>query len=613
MNKWIIIFLLGCQWVWGQDICTGNLGDNIFSIGNFGSGPDNIVQTNPGIAPGYTYTTVVPPSDGFYMITNDMRTAAWDNLYGTWIKIPDNSPDPQGYMMVVNASFAPGIFYEEEVTGLCENTLYEFSADVINLIRIGVTGHHEPNLSFFLDDVEQYSSGIIPQDEEWHKHGFTFTTAIGQTSVKLSLRNNAPGGIGNDLALDNISFRPCGPSAFANASENTIVCSDEVEPVVITAETIEGASIQWQSYSDLSESWIDINGATDSVIFHDNFTPGTYLYRYLTAGSEANIQNGKCQVISDLATVTVIPIEFTIFDTICENVVYEFGTQMISDPGFYEETFLAVSGCDSFVDLFLTHVPDPGISIDFNISDPLCFGDSTGFIEVLEVNNGLEPYIYEIDQRPTQTTTPSLSEGVYTFRVEDRHSCFYEEQIDIVNPEAFMIDLGQDTSINFGVVYSFEVTTNYNLSSGSWTGAELSCEQCVENSTRPFESGNYTLSATNSNNCAAFDEIFIEVKEPDELLYKPNIFSPNDDGINDRFMVMTGSLAVQEVNYFNVFDRYGNLVYQTRNRDIMDASYGWDGKIKGVPALEGVYSYMFQVTLINGEKINGSGDLSLVR
>lgn len=204
-----ILFLFTiCYNPCAQGICEGNLGENIFEKGDFGSGPPTIVNINPSIAPGYLYTTSVP-ADGFYTVCS--FTGALNGLYPTWIAINDNSNDPNGYMMVVNASFDPGVFYEEEVEGLCENTLYEFSADIINLIKVGTANHIDPNVSFLIDGVEVYNTGTIPKTERWRQYGFSFITTATQSSITLTLRNNAPGGIGNDLALDNISFRPCGP------------------------------------------------------------------------------------------------------------------------------------------------------------------------------------------------------------------------------------------------------------------------------------------------------------------------------------------------------------------------------------------------------------------
>jgi hypothetical protein len=158
-------------------LCNGNLGDNIFTEGDFGTGAANIVPNNPGYAPGFMYTTNVPPNDGRYTITNDMRK--WPNNFPTWIEIGDNDSDPNGYMMVVNANYTPGIFYEQIIDNLCENTLYEFSADIINVVRKGTDNHIKPNISFLLDGIVKYTTGDIGKDEEWHTYGFTLHHVTG--------------------------------------------------------------------------------------------------------------------------------------------------------------------------------------------------------------------------------------------------------------------------------------------------------------------------------------------------------------------------------------------------------------------------------------------------
>lgn len=612
-HYYIILLVLSTLSSYGQGVCTGNLGENIFSIGDFGSGTANIIQMNPGIAPGYSYTTSPPPNDGFYILTNDMTTSAWDGLWASWLKISDNSDDPNGYMMVVNASFEPGIFYEEIVEGLCENTLYEFSADVINLIRNGVTGHHEPNLSFLLDDEVQYSTGIIQQDEEWHKQGFTFLTGNDQTSVKLTLRNNAPGGIGNDLALDNISFRPCGPSAFANAEEEFLLCANDLEPITITADTEEGAAIQWQFFDEVTQMWNDIEGATEIFTEHDLFEPGEYMYRYLTAGNIVNLENDRCRVISDIATVTVLPIEFTVYDTICENVAYEFGSQVITEEGFYEETFLSSSGCDSFVDLFLSQVPDPGIMATVVGTDPLCFGSEDGIIEIQDVSKGAEPYNFVFEQENVNSSIVGLSSGAYTVEIQDRFRCRSIFDLTLVDPELFEISLGSDTSLAFGEIYDFEISSNYDINSGIWSGGSTSCPSCVENSTQPFETASYVLLTENQAGCIATDTIMLRVKELGDLFYKPTIFSPNEDGFNDVFNILTSSQAIQAVKVFSIYDRYGNRVHHAANRDFQSQDFGWDGRVNGTLAAVGVYTYFYVFELINNEEVVVKGDVTLVR
>ncbi|MBK7939178.1 MAG: hypothetical protein IPJ82_19820 [Lewinellaceae bacterium] len=98
--------------------CTGNLGDNIFPDGDFGSGLPNVIPVNPNLAPGYTYQKNPPPNDGSYSIANS--TVGWGSFAAnTWIKIEDKGPEPNGYMMVVNASYQPGLFYQK-VVQVCE-------------------------------------------------------------------------------------------------------------------------------------------------------------------------------------------------------------------------------------------------------------------------------------------------------------------------------------------------------------------------------------------------------------------------------------------------------------------------------------------------------------
>ena len=68
-------------------VCNGNLGENIFEEGDFGRGSAYVFPTDPGIAPGFQYSTNLPIADGEYVLTNDM--AKWPNIYPSWLRIRD--------------------------------------------------------------------------------------------------------------------------------------------------------------------------------------------------------------------------------------------------------------------------------------------------------------------------------------------------------------------------------------------------------------------------------------------------------------------------------------------------------------------------------------------
>ena len=106
------------------------------------------------------------------------------------------------------------------------------------------------------------------------------------------------------------------------------------------------------------------------------------------------------------------------------------------------------------------------------------------------------------------------------------------------------------------------------------------------------------------------DSIHIRVDKT-RLVYMPNAFSPNDDGINDRFFI--GSQSPEEVVRFLVFDRWGALVYQRAGGVTGDPSIGWTGQINGRPAAEGVYVYLAELRFLDGAVERFSGSVVLVR
>ncbi|MEL6866425.1 MAG: gliding motility-associated C-terminal domain-containing protein [Bacteroidota bacterium] len=597
-----------------QSLCEGSLGENIFEDGNFGSGPLTILPTNPGIAPGYTYTTSTPPNDGFYLLTNNM--AEWPFNHDTWLDISDNSPDPDGYMMVVNASFSPGVFYEQTVDGLCDNTLYEFSADLINLIRNGVPNHILPQVDFLLDDVVQYSSGPIPQSEQWNKYGFTFSLPTGQNSVKLTLINRAPGGIGNDIALDNISFQPCGPSSFINTDELIFLCEEENNPATLTADLDLGIyDIQWQQSLDEGLTWTDIPGATNQQYIHTNFETGLYYYRYLSAGSEANLSNPKCRVLSNWVILEVLPIRYAIVDTFCMGYSYDFNGLELDVPGNYVDSLISSRGCDSIVLLDLAEVPYPDLLLDLEGISPPCFNEASGSIQLNDIDGGYAPYIFTVgDDSNSSGNFLDLAPGTYDYDIIDRHGCVYEDEVSLGSPSILVLSLPPDTLIPLGSGVPIIPNTNFNINAVNWSPVDyLDCLDCFDNVVYPGQDITYTLTVADDFGCQVSDSIQVRVSRDVSKVYIPNAFSPNGDGWNDTFYIGSFENLVQQTAELAIFDRWGGLIFNRTNFDLTLPSEGWDGTTDGQPAQVGVYAYFIKVRLIDGTIKQFAGDLTLLR
>lgn len=354
------------------DRCEGTLGPNIFPNGDFGSGTEVNIQNDPGLAPGYIYQPLPPPDDGLYTITNN--TTDWGGFAAdSWIDIGDNSDDPNGYMMVVNASSEPGLFFEQTVQ-ICENTTYEFSADVISMNIPGLFDFQEPNISFLIDGVELFATGNVPVDSTWRTFGFSFTSAPGVSQITLALRNNSPGGFdfpGNDLAIDNISLRTCGPTI--TVPETVSICDNDPFDIVatITDGVYADPFFQWQFSDDDGATWNDLTNENALTLTIDD-TNQSGQYRLLAANGASSISQPNCRVVSNPVIVDVQSIETNISETRCEGETYSFGNQNITTTGSYTEVFTTIDGCDSTVVLNIEFTP----IINESLTEFLCEGQS---------------------------------------------------------------------------------------------------------------------------------------------------------------------------------------------------------------------------------------------
>ena len=607
----VSIFSLKAQ----TQICEGNLGENIFTEGDFGSGAANILVPDPQIAPGYNYINNPPPNDGNYTVTNNTTSWGWFAA-DFWANIQDNSSDPNGYMMVVNASYEPGLFYEQLVEGLCENTLYVFTADVYNLI----TGFDliKPNISFLLDGQVVYSSGDIPENEAWNTYGFTFTTGPDQTELTLSLQNNAPGGSGNDLAIDNISFRACGPEALILPDEIANICEDG-SPIAIEATILgdqyENPSVQWQQSFDEGLTWEDIPAETELVYTHTDLSAGFYYYRYLLANGVANLANSKCRVVSNVKVIRVVPKFYTIIDTLCEGLSFELGENFYSETGIYEDSLLTDIGCDSIVTLDLTILPDTGINAAFDWNDPRCHDLEDGSIEVLDITNGYLPYTIWINDMPdSDGYLEGLGPGDYLYSITDRYGCTFEAVVNLQAPPPFVVDLGPDQQVGLGEMLQLNPFFSEPVQNLEWAPADLvNCAgDCSDLNWVPTNSSTFFLNAISMNGCLASDSINITVNTVRKV-YIPNAFSPNDDGINDAFTIYGAEPNVQQIEELLVFDRWGGMVFQQESFAPNSLSAGWDGSFQGKEVPQGTYTYVAKIRFLDNAVLLYSDDVLLIR
>lgn len=613
-----------------SQLCQGSLGDPVVNI-TFGSGAGYGQSLGFAIT-NYNYVADQCPIDGSYTIANSTS-----NCFGnTWHTVSeDHTPgDNNGYMMVVNASFTAGDFYVDTVNGLCGGTTYEFAAWMLNILTSSACDGNgiKPNITFNIESLagnvlQTYTTGDIANISSpvWQQYGLYFTTPPAISAVVVRITNNAPGGCGNDILLDDITFRPCGPkvSVTINGSlDKKTVCTGDMSSLTFTSTVVGGyvnPFYQWQKSTD-NMTWTDIAGANTTTYSIPAITaPGSYYFRIAVAQAN-NIFIPSCRIASDPVVVTVDPLpepKASGNSPVCENKSiilsalngskfawtgpnnYTSNMQSpvitnasLSDAGKYFVKVTTENGCVNNDSTFVVINKNPSVNAGNDVN--ICEGKSAVLsgstadaaswswspIQGLSDPSSLTPFA-----SPDKTT-------LYTLTANNA-LCSTSDSILVnvlLNPSA---NAGPDKAI-----VGNQTVTLQGQAAGSniryyWTPDLYIFPDSVLNPqvSPPYDTA-YTLHVISNDGCGeATDEVLVQYYKE---IYIPNAFTPNNDGLNDRWNIP--ALAAFPFAAVNIYNRYGQLIFQNKGY-----TKQWDGTFKGSPSPAGVYVYT--VDLKNGLKI----------
>ncbi|MEO5563011.1 MAG: T9SS type A sorting domain-containing protein [Chitinophagaceae bacterium] len=255
--------------------------------GTFGVGLTQNRSASANVT-GFNYQNLASgtPSDGQYSIAKNTSPtqyigaspASSDRVFGAWDVVGDHtgttngagnaasgSASSGGYMAVVNASYAPGAVFNVPISGLNQNSAYTLSFWIRNIC--GTCGNNpsgnsgsgtpgvKPNLAFEMDGVDLYSTGELTYTGTWVQKSFTFYSGA-LNSFSMTIRNNAPGGGGNDWAIDDIIVSEC-----------FIVLPVKMELFTANKKGND-IELQWETSDQKNLSYFTIEKSTDGVNFN---------------------------------------------------------------------------------------------------------------------------------------------------------------------------------------------------------------------------------------------------------------------------------------------------------------------------------------------------------
>ena len=234
--------------------------------------------------------------------------------------------------------------------------------------------------------------------------------------------------------------------------------------------------------------------------------------------------------------------------------------------------------------------------------------------------NGANKYLWQPgiglnrDDVPNPIANPSQT-ILYKIIGTDQYSCFSDTQfIRVIAHPLPTVDLGYGSTVIAGtqitlnpVINSIDPVNYYK-----WTPAkDLSCDNCKNPVATINNNVIYTLNIKSIYGCSASDTIHFKVNCDPSQVFIPNAFSPDGDGVNDVLMIRAKGVA--QIKYFRIYNRWGQLVFERSNITANDPSYGWDGKVNGMPSNPDVYVYAAEVACSAGNTYIYKGNVTLLK
>lgn len=311
-------------------------------------------------------------------------------------------------------------------------------------------------------------------------------------------------------------------------------------------------------------------------------------------------------------------------DYVCEDNFYTFGGNTYNTSGSYTHTFTTIDGCDSVRTLNLSVYAKPTLNFR-HFARKYCPNDTIGIALTYHSSDITDYYWNFIPATivsassthggPYEVLYPSA--GIYTVTVQATNGfCLSDIMIDTISIGDYPNSkIGPfDDNVCFGDRVRFSIV-NWNdpknfmnyyhwqpdgvfqyVLNSDWH--ESSKIGVIDSSTWIW------VVATTPFGCETTDSVYINSHSCCQFMM-PTAFTPNEDGLNDRFRPNGDHVLFTN---FRIVNRWGQTVYESYGKNIS----GWDGKFNGENQDLGTYFWMLQYEC-DGKIKTEKGDCTLIR
>ncbi len=301
----------------------------------------------------------------------------------------------------------------------------------------------------------------------------------------------------------------------------------------------------------------------------------------------------------------------------CPNCLYQWSTgentpKVVVTPSVttrYRVRVTATDACEIADDIDIEIVTSPD-SAAYSITSPRCYNGKDGVIALEYARGGTPPYSLAVglDTFKRQIFIPNQASGNRQVWLIDRRGCKLPTTVYVPNPDQFQLTMSPDQEVIIGDSFHLFARVNHKLDTFFWSEPWI---RNLDTFAFPKESKVYGITVIDSLGCKASGATQVTVRKNTDY-YAPNIFSPNNDGVNDFFLLYGGKF-VKTINNLRIFSRWGDQVFESTQVFPARDDAGWDGRFAGKEMPNGVYVYTAQLRFLDGHVEHIEGDLVLMR
>ncbi len=382
------------------------------------------------------------------------------------------------------------------------------------------------------------------------------------------------------------------PSPEANAGDDDEYC--EEDEVMLNAMTNNDYTYEWSPAGQLN----DPNAPNPTITNNENTTYS------LTVTDQNN-----CTAVDEVSITFDEGPELTL--SVSEQTICSGETISLEVSGAQDYQWIPGTGLDcSTCPIVQANPEETTVYTVFGYNENGCASASSIIVNVTD-----EPLMGEEIEYLCPGDSVLVFEvwvnqpGTFCETLEAINGCDSIHCIEVVQAEFPAFSFPLDITVESGMEVTIDLNPNFNYD-WSPSGIVPECENCSEVTFILEETVEFTVTITNEEGCAIEERAKVTVFPVCSKfnLQFPNAFTPNGDGISDKFGALIPEAHLEQIKAMTIYNRWGNIVFESSGNDAC-----WDGTYKDKDSPQDVYLYVIVVGCSDREDEVIKGDLTLIR